>query len=138
MKKEKVLLICLPILCAIGAIIAYFKVININNDAIKFKKEYEGYNGVKISDNLYYSNLDIDEDNPIKYSNYEEIIDVIKNKTGIIYLGFPECPWCRSALPVLLDALDENDIETLYYLNIKNERDVYVVEDNKLVYQTDD
>ena len=36
----KILLICLPILCAIGAIIAYFKVININNDAIKFKKEY--------------------------------------------------------------------------------------------------
>lgn len=138
MKKEKIFFVVVPVLCAIAAIIAYLKVINVNNDAIKFKEEYEKYNGVKVSDKLSYSNLDIDEDNPIKYSNYDEIIDIIENKTGIIYLGFPECPWCRSVLPVLFDVLDENDIETVYYLNILNERDAYVVEDGKLVYQTDD
>lgn len=138
MKKEKILFVCLPVLCAIAAIIAYLKVININKDGIKFKEEYEEYNGVKISEKLSYSNLDIDENNPVKYSNYNEIIDVIKNKTGVIYLGFPECPWCRSALPILLEALDKNNIATLYYLNIKEERDSYVVEDGKLVYQTDD
>jgi len=140
MKKEKIILICLPILCAIAAIIAYLKVINVkdNEDAIKFKNEYEEYNGVKVSNDLEYSTLDIDEDNPIKYSNYNELLNVIKKKTGIIYLGFPECPWCRSALPILLEVADDNDIDTIYYLNILNERDSYVVENDELVYATDD
>lgn len=138
MKKEKIFLIVIPILCVLATIFAYLKVVKNETDAIRFKNEYEDYNGVKVSDKLSYSKLNIDEDNPIKYSDYDEIIDVIENKTGIIYLGFPECPWCRSALPVLLEAADENDINTIYYLNILNERDAYVVEDDKLVYQTDD
>ena len=47
------------------------------------------------------------------------------------------CPWCRNALPVLFDAAKENDVETIYYMNILNERDSYVVEDKKLVYAKD-
>lgn len=138
MKKEKILLICVPILCVIAAVLAYLRIVNNEStDAFKFKEEYEEYNGVKATDDLTYSSLDIDEDNPIKYSNYDEILNVIDKKTGIIYLGFPECPWCRSALPVLFDVVDDNDIDTIYYLNILNERDAYVVEDGELVYQTD-
>lgn len=139
MKKEKILLICVPILCAIAAVLGYLKVINTNtdSDAIKFKNEYEEYNGVEVGNNKY-STLKISENNPIKYSTYDEIIDVIKNKTGIIYLGFPECPWCRSALPILFDVAQDNNIETIYYKNIKNDRDSYIVEDNELVYEVDE
>lgn len=140
MKKEKVLLICLPILCAVAAITGYLAVINkdSNADALKFKEEYEALNGTVVYEDIKYSNLDISENNPIKYSNYDEIIDVIENKSGIIYLGFPECPWCRSALPVLFDVAKDNDINTIYYLNILNDRDSYVVEDGELVYETDE
>ena len=138
MKKENILLIFLPLLCLIAAIIAYFKldIKNIESDALKFKKEYEDYNGVEVGE-YKYSNLEISEDNPIKYSTYDELINVIKNGTGIIYLGFPECPWCRSALPVLFDVAKDNDVNIIYYLNIKNERDSYVVEDGKIVYELD-
>lgn len=139
MKKENILLIGLPILCVIAAIIAYFTLDtkNIESDAIKFKNEYEDYNGVEVG-NYKYSILEISKNNPMKYSTYDELVDVIKNGTGIIYLGFPECPWCRSALPVLLEAAKDNDIDIIYYLNIKNERDSYVVQDGKVVYEIDD
>ena len=118
------------------AIISYIGVVNINGDAFKFKKEYESLNGTK-SNNKEYKKVEISKNNPIKYSNYDEIIDVIKNKTGIIYLGFPECPWCRNAVPVLLEAARDNNIDTIYYLNILNERDSYIVNDGKVEYAKD-
>lgn len=139
MKKEKLLFILIPILCAVAAIIGYINLTNNNSnkDSLKFKEEYEALNGVIVYKDLKYSNLEIDENNPIKYSNYDEIINIIKEGSGIIYLGFPECPWCRSALPILFNAVKENDINTIYYLNIKNDRDSYVVKDEKLVYEVD-
>ena len=41
-------------------------------------------------------------------------------------------------VPVLLDVLKDNNIDTLYYLNIENERDSYEIQDGKLVYSKDD
>lgn len=140
MKKEKILLIGLPILCLIAVIIGYLKVTNnnANEDAIKFKEEYENLNGTIAYSDIKYSNLEISDNNPMKYSTYDEILDVIENKSGIIYLGFPECPWCRSILPVLLEVANDNDINTIYYLNIRNDRDSFVVEDGELVYEKDE
>jgi len=133
MNKEKALLILLPILCAVMAIISYIKVANIETDAIKFKEEYEALN-----EKEGYIELDIDKSNPIEYADYDKLLEVIDNGTAIIYLGFPECPWCRNALPVLFDVAKDKEVEVIYYMNILNERDSYIVEDKKLVYATDD
>lgn len=138
MKKEKNLYILLPILLVISAIIGYLTAFNNNEDSLKFKEEYEMLNGTVAYGKVKYNNIKISEKNPIKYSNYEEILNIIKSGNGIIYLGFPECPWCRSILPVLFDVANDNKINTIYYLNIKNERDSLVVEDGKLVYELDD
>ncbi len=132
MKKETIVIITLPILCAIAAILAYIKLINTDVDSTKFINEYEALN-----EKEGYIKLDIAEDNPIEYADYDKLLEIIKNGTGIIYLGFPECPWCRNALPVLFDAAKENEVETIYYMNILNERDSYVVEDGELVFATD-
>ncbi len=137
MNKQKLIIILLPILCLCMAIISYISVTNLNTDAIKFKKEYESLNGTE-KNNKKYKKVEISRNNPIKYSNYDEIIDIIKNKTGIIYLGFPECPWCRSAVPVLLDVARDNNVDTIYYLNILNERDSYIVKNGKVEYAKDD
>lgn len=133
MKKETIIIITLPILCAVAAILAYIKLINTDLDAAKFKKEYESLNETE-----GYIKLDISKENSIEYADYDTLLEIITNGTGIIYLGFPECPWCRNALPVLFDAAKENNVETIYYMNILNERDSYVVEDNKLVYAKDE
>ena len=138
--KEKILMILVPVLCVLLAGLAYFKFLGeqtITKDSIKFKEEYEEYNGKEVYGSKYQK-LNLNPNNPIKYSDYEEILDVMENKTGIIYLGFPECPWCRTILPILFDVAKDNNINTIYYLNMKNERDSYVVEDGKLVYQLDE
>lgn len=151
MKNKKMIVILSVILCVLLVVIFYFKFNNSNKnnkndkntesnvvaDSVKFKEEYEKLNDKEATQGKKYKKLEISDNNPIKYSNYDEIIDVIKNKTGIIYLGFPECPWCRTALPVLFEAANDNNIDTIYYLNIKNERDSYIVKDGKLTYATD-
>ena len=110
---------------------------NKESDAKKFKDEYESLNNKTSVSGHKIKSLKISSNNPIKYSNYDEIIDVIKNKSGVIYLGYPDCPWCRTAVPVLLEAASDYKIDTIYYLNIKDDRDYYEVKDNKLVYQKD-
>lgn len=109
------------------------------SDAIKFKKEYEVLNGKKSENGKNtIKSLKISKNNPIKYATYDEVIDVIKKGTGIIYLGYPECPWCRSAIPVLLESAKDYKIDTIYYINMLKERDYYEVKDGKLVYKKDD
>lgn len=142
MKKEKVMMIMLPILCVLLIGLSFIRINNdlkeVSEDSIKFKEEYESLNNKKIDENRSYLSLDIDPKNVVKYSTFDEIIDVIKNKTGVIYFGFPECPWCRNLVPVLLEAAKENNIDTIYYLNIKNERDTWEVVDGKLQYKKDE
>lgn len=137
MKQKNIMMILVPVMCVLLISIAYLKVVNTTNDSLKFKTEYEALNGEEAYGKKY-KKLEISRNNPIKYSNYEEILDIIENKTGIIYFGFSECPWCRSALPVLFDVVEENDIDTVYYLNILNERDSYVVEDGELTLALDE
>lgn len=108
------------------------------DDALKFKEEYEALNGTLSSTGKKIKNISISSSNPIKYSSYDEIIDVIKNKTGVIYFGFPECPWCRTALPVLLKSAEEYNIDKIYYMNMERERDFYEVKDGKLVLKKDE
>lgn len=88
----------------------------INNlDSIKFKEEYEALNSNSVV-------MEIDENNPIKYIEFNEVIDLLNGGTGVLYFGFPGCPWCRNMLPVLFDVAEYNNIETVYYYNPSNIR----------------
>lgn len=84
------------------------------NDVEKFKKEYEALNDNSVV-------VTIDEKANINYLEVEEVVDFLENKTGIIYFGFPSCPWCRNILPVLIDIAKENN-QTIYYFNPKELR----------------
>lgn len=101
-------------------------------DAVKFKEEYENLNNQVVNDKKYLE-LTIDKKNPIKYKTAEEIVDIIKNKTGIIYLGYPECPWCRNAVPVLLEAAKQTGVNDIYYLNMYDIRDKKELKNGKVV-----
>lgn len=100
------------------------------SDSVKFKKEYEEFNGKKSSTGEEYISLDIDKDNYIKYSGIDEVIDIINNGTGVIYFGYPECLKCRNVVDVLLDVSDSTSVDTIYYLNVKNIRDRYSLDEN--------
>lgn len=99
-------------------------------DGEKFKKEYESLNGETTSSGKEYLSVEIDENNPVKYVTIKELIDIIKHGTGVIYLGYPECPWCRNAVPILLDAVDSTSTENIYYLNMYDVRDKLSLDDD--------
>lgn len=104
-------------------------------DAIKFKKEYEAYNNKEREDDVgnYFQELNIPEDNPIKYSTIPEVLEILEKGNGILYFGYPTCPWCRNAVPVLLDAVKESSIKTIYYLNVNDFKNMYDVQDGEVV-----
>ena len=103
-------------------------------DAEKFKKEYEALNGQIIGNTKYeYPKVEINKRNAIKYASYDEVLKLLTDGTGVIYLGYESCPWCRSAVPTLLEAADEVGIEEILYINMKEERDqIKVKEDGSL------
>ncbi|MDD6879644.1 MAG: hypothetical protein PUD59_05445 [bacterium] len=141
MKKSSAIIIAIATIFAV--FIGYKYIIESknleNNDGLKFKNEYEILNNrVNISNNKVYPNVQISEDNIIKYSSYDEVIDILKNGTGVIYLGYPECPWCRNLVPVLLEAANEVELNKIYYLNIKEDRDLYSLDENNKVIKEKD
>ena len=93
---------------------------------------YESLNSEKTSNGKKYMKITIPKDNPVVYSNYEEIFKVLDG-TGIIYFGFPQCPWCRNAVPVLLESAIENGVDKIYYLNNLEDRDILSLKDGKVV-----
>lgn len=110
-----------------------------SNDAMKFKTEYEKINNkaVEGSDKTYLE-MTIDKSNPFIYASYDEIVDIIKKDTAVIYFGFPECPWCRNAIPVLIDAAKELGIDKIYYYNALSIRDKKSLDDNgKIVVENE-
>lgn len=109
-----------------------------NSDAIIFKNEYESLNNVvREKDGKTIKELAISSNNPVDIVTEEETINLLENGTGLIYMGFPDCPWCRSMLPVLLQTLDNVGIDRLYYLNISSIRDTLVINDKNKVEMTE-
>ena len=75
-------------------------------DAEKFAKEY-----TKITSYNYFV-----------YKNDEEIIKILEHGTGIVFIGFPECPWCQAYAPILNEVADIEGLEKIYYYNILEDR----------------
>lgn len=59
----------------------------------------------------------VKKDNVYKKISAKEMIDIIENKTGIIYIGYPNCPWCRALVPILNEVAKEDEIENIYYID---------------------
>lgn len=104
--KKILLILCVVLLTACST--------NIYTDGAKFEREYESLNESGIV-------VDIDTDNNIKYLELSEVVDFLENKTGVIYFGFPNCPWCRNIIPILLEVAKEEGYG-VYYFNPKDVR----------------
>ena len=110
-----------------------------NTDAKKFKSEYESLNGQEVKEGVNYRTLTIDENNPIKYATASDIVNKIDNKESfIVYFGFDTCPWCRSIIESMMESAKTNNVSTIYYVDVKNIRDVYTLnEKNEAVRTTE-
>lgn len=74
-----------------------------------------------------YENLP--EDNRFSQEPYEQIMDRFESGTGIIFLGFKECPWCQKMTPILNEAAEAEDAD-IHYLDIRQ-----LHEENELAYE---
>lgn len=107
--KKNIIVIAAVILVIVVAGIFLFlngnkkEEVKVNPDAKKFAKEYET----------------VSEDNPFVYKSADEIIKIMKNGTGVVYLGYPECPWCMTYVKYLNEVANDVGIEKIYYCNTK-------------------
>lgn len=110
-KKDKVIWVLSFIMVVLLGVVVFLygkrhgTEIDENIDAKKFSEEYN-----------------ISVDNVFQYKTSEEILKIMKNGTGVVYLGFPECPWCVSYVGYLNDVAKENGLEKIYYYNILEDR----------------
>ena len=108
MKKKIIIVIGVVAVIALG-VLGYLylnKEKNTNIDGKKFAEEYTS----------------VTKDNVFVYRSAEEIINILEHGTGVVYLGFPECPWCTAYVPYLNEVAKENDVDKVYYYNILNDR----------------
>lgn len=107
---------------------------NSSTDALKFKEEYESLNGEKTDSGSKYRSLNIPKDNPFAYSTAKEINTKIdKGDTFIVYFGFSKCPWCRSIMEQFIKVAKDNNVNTIYYVDVLDIRDVKEVQDGEVV-----
>lgn len=108
MKKK--LIIIISAIVVIGMIVGLYFVLDNNKEE---------------SDNVKFASIytEVSEDNVFVYRDVDEIINILKYGTGVVYLGFPECPWCQRYVKYLNETAKEVGIEKIYYFNILEDRE---------------
>lgn len=107
MNKKHYIIIAVLRLILIGGILFFtLGKENEETDAEKFAKEY----------------TEVGEQNVFVYRNAEEVIKLLEHGTGIVYLGFPECPWCQTYAKYLNEVALEVGVDKIYYYNILEDR----------------
>ena len=61
--------------------------------------------------------------NPFVYASSEDTISLFESGTGLVYLGFTECPWCQAIAPLIEKAAQNEDFGRVEYLNIREARE---------------
>ena len=123
----------LLIITIIGAIIYIASDDKTTKDEKQFKNEYESLNNKKNNHGKTYMSIEIPKDNNVTYADYKKTMNFLKKGTGILYLGFPECPWCRNLTPILINTAKKNEINDIYYFNALSIRDTKELKDGKIV-----
>lgn len=112
MKNKKIILISSIVFILLITLLVLFLVFkknkinkNIDEEKIKFAEEYK-----------------TTKDNVFTYRTINEINKILKTDTGLIFLGFPKCPWCRGYVPIINEVAKKEGLEKIYYFNIYEDR----------------
>lgn len=106
MKKKLYILLIVVFILVVGGIVFFVTRDEKETDGQKFAKEYTL----------------VGDDNVFVYRSEEEVIKMLEHGTGVLYLGFPECPWCQSYVKYLNEVAEEVGVEKIYYYNILEDR----------------
>ena len=91
-----------------------------SNDIIKLKSDYESYNNKKMEDGNDYIEVEISEYANVKFITLEESKNIINKNKGILLYCSSDNQDCRNIISILLQVEENTDIDTIYYINIKN------------------
>ena len=141
MKSNKVLYIIIGICVLLVIGLCIFLVINhkeeVLSDAEKFKQEFEQYNGLTYEDtNDKLIDVEIPNNNPFVYKTGKEIVEIMQSEDAYILFGYASCPLTRAAIEVLIETAKEENIDKIYYVDIKYMRDEYVPGEGIIPEQT--
>lgn len=134
--KEKKIWFIIGLIIVVILILSIFTVKNtkVTNDEKRFKKEYERFNGrTGLSTGKKYKKVNISDKNGVKYVSGKKVVELLSKGTGVIYFGFPECPWCRNMIEPFLEVMNEKE-ETVYYFNAYSIRDEKDLDENNEVF----
>ena len=109
MKKNKKIIIGAIILAVViltGLIIVNKNTDRSSSEAAKFHQSYTG----------------VPENNKFVYATEKEVIDIFEKGDGLVFLGFPNCPWCQKLAPIVNEAAEKTNLDKIYYLNIQEAR----------------
>ena len=139
--KNKVLYIVIGLCVLLVIGLCIFLVINhkeeVLTDAEKFKQDFEQYNGLTYEDtNESVIDVSIPSDNPFIYKTGKEIVDILNNEDAYILFGYSSCPLTRAAIETLIAAAEEENIATIYYVDIRDIRDEFVPGESIIPEQT--
>lgn len=109
-------------------------------DAAAFKHEYEVLNDQTTPDGEHaYKHIEIPENNPFVYTDGEGAKAQLGSGSGVLYMGFPECPWCRTLMPALIAAYEESGYNgPIYYYNARDDRDALSLSDDGEIMTEDE
>ncbi len=137
LKKQHVILGGIALIFLVVLLIILLVVNGKETDAKRFKHEYEAYNDKKVNSDNKYQKLKISKKNKVKYIDLEEAEEILEKGTGLIYFGFPNCPWCRGLIETLLNEVENSEINNLLYVDMTDKRDEYEIKDNKVILKSE-
>lgn len=73
-------------------------------------------------DPMHVEYAGLNEDNVFVRASDEDIVSTMREGTGVVLLGFPECPWCQGLLPIVDEAARNIGLEEVKYLDIRESR----------------
>mgnify|MGYP002853841427 FL=1 len=108
-----------------------------SSDAYQFKEEYESLNGQDNGNGNTIRTISIPENNPFVYKSSDEIVTMMENKESfVVYFGFAKCPWCRSMIEQLIRSASDNNVKTIYYVDVLEIRDTYQLDEEGNLQKT--
>ena len=104
MKKNIKIIISVLIIILLCVGLVYVFINNIENSSEKEEK-------------MEFSKLyNVDENHVFETISVKDAVDLLENGTGIIYLGYSDCPWCQDIVPLLNESAKNNDVSKVYYI----------------------
>lgn len=62
-------------------------------------------------------------DNRFVFASASEVLEKFESGSGLIFLGFQQCPWCQQLAPLVDDAAKAEGLDKIYYLDIRHARE---------------